>query len=87
MSLIVVTRLAADDARYRCRVCGALFGRDLHDAYERHVVSCAGANEAELRARSLRNIPLFNPETFDTEFEAWVARNANAILEGRRKLK
>jgi hypothetical protein len=88
MSLIVVAH-AEQDARYRCRICGALFSAGLHSAYEHHVVACSQRNDDGLRARSLRHrMPgLFDPASFDVEFEAWVAHHAQDILQGRRRLK
>lgn len=75
-----------------CNVCQeAVFAKDEHRAFERHVIRCAAANEDKLRQMSLRNKApaLFDPQNEDARdvaHEAWVKEHHDEVLEGRKKL-
>lgn len=75
-----------------CNVCQeAAFAKDEHRAFERHVIRCAAAHEAELREMSMRHKSpaLFDPQCSDArdvDHEAWVKEHHDEVLEGRKKL-
>jgi hypothetical protein len=80
--------------KWICSVCKSLgeltvFAEDEHSKFERHVIACAKRHEEHLRSLSMRSRhpALFDPKVSgDVELNAWVRREAEAILHGRKKM-
>jgi hypothetical protein len=66
------------------RICGARFIKGEERRAERHHATCAVENESVIRLY----LDTRHPEIMqaqDREYEAWLARNRAAIMEGRVK--
>jgi hypothetical protein len=73
-------------ATMHCFICGAEFLRGDERAYANHVRDC-GTRYAATESPKVKMGPLVDPaQAPDPELESWVARNAEQIIEGRKKM-
>lgn len=70
-------------------VCGAVFSRDQHDLYERHIGRCAEQHEDVWRQASPRHrLPVFDESNWDPEVAAHMRDVGRRMLaEGRMTVK
>lgn len=91
---LIVVRDKARRPKFRCMVpdCGAVFYDGEERAYERHCIGCAERNHTKVVAQSVRHRA---PDLFDElhpsyngdlALQRWIARNRDAVIEGRKKL-
>ena len=72
-----------------CEVCNSRFRIEQKDAFERHVIDCSVQHEEDERALSPRaRGDVFSPSNgmVVDDLEMWVAKNRQAIIEGRLKM-
>lgn len=70
-----------------CLTCRQRWPAHKQLRFEAHCVECSNAHEDEEREMSLRtHLGIFGGERAIPDLEDWVARNRQALLEGRKRL-